>query len=296
MTIPIAQVIAEIQEEFGNHVDLSASGVHRLLQMPNRSILAAEEWEQEPQEVLITTPAEVTGTDAGLTQDSATVTTASAVAAWVGRFFRKGSNKEFFEITAQSAGVSITLELAWPFAAASSQAFTVFPRLITPHADAQDILEVWGDDRLESRSLVWLNDQDPARTDTSDMPEFWIPAQRSSRDVPRIEVYPRPSNAAVLRVVYTRSGVISGDGTIPIYPAHLLTLYGASACATRLFALTNEQSWRRIATEKFQQYKIELAEAIMQNRGRVQKKSKVLKPEMPFPTDYALTHDVWWNT
>ena len=295
MAVSIGQIEAEIIEEL-QHPELNQSVVRRLLQAANRIILAAEHWEQEPQEVAITLPAEATGTDAGVTLESATVTTGDAVAAWVGRSFRRGTDPFFYEITAQSAGVSITLELAWPLATATAQSFTVFPRLLTPHAAAAEIIEVWGEQRLEKRTLQWLNDHDPKRETTATVPQVWVPATRSSLDVPRIEVWPRPTTATPLRIFYERTGDISGDGILPIYPAHLLTLLGGSTCATRLFSRTNNATWFQVAQAKYQEYKIELQTAILQNRDRVQAQSKVQRADLYGPvTDFALDHDVWWG-
>lgn len=295
MTIPVSQIIAGIQEELGNHPELPDGVMRRMLDVANGIILSAEDWEQEPTEVVITIPAEVTGTDAGVTLDSATVTTADAVAAWVNRFFRRGSDEFFYEITAQSAGVSITIEEAWPLATATAQSFTIFPRLLTPASDARSILEVWGERRLEKRSLTWLNDHDADRSDTTDdVPQVWVPAQRSSQNVPRIEVWPRPTTATPLRIVYERSGALSGDGVSPIYPAHLLSLRGMVSALTRLAARTSEkQIWASMAAAKRTEYAAELKDAIYENRTRTQAKTKTTGSGVGVVTDFALDHDVW---
>lgn len=291
----LTEIETEITTLLGDHPDVPAATVRTLLQDANRTILAAERhWEQEPAEVIRTISAETTGTDAGVTNGSTTVTTADAVSAWAGSMFRRGTDSFFFEVSSVSAGVSIELELAWPAATASAQSFTIFQRYQILPADAREVYEVWSERQMEQRTLKWLNDRDPNRQDTSDVPEVWVYATRGATlGLPRIEIWPRPTTATTLRLVYSRTGELDADADIPIYPAHLLTALGTSNCMQRLFATTNEAQWARMATEKYAQYRDQLATAIQENRGRIQAKTKVKKIEGIVASDYALNHDVY---
>lgn len=284
-----------IKAGIGAPAQLSDADLNTIIEEVHFEIVDEHVWPSQRRDEIVSTTADRTGSDAGFTLGSTTVTSVSGPA--VGddpeKYLRRTGDNDFWRIASTSAGVSWTIESAWPKATSPSQNWTLFDRFYSPPGDPNTALReifqvIDGDEFLEERSLDWLNRRDPNRTNTGD-PIVWVssPAGVISEQQ-HFELWPRSITARPLRVWWKEEPIMSTDGSTAQYPYRLAVLRGSMRACQYMHGRTNGQGWLQLYATYASEYPAVL-EAAKRAADRIRGKSENVNEVRSQQVDGSIT-------
>ena len=215
-----------------------------------------------------------------------------------------GENNYFFAKRDNSSQVTLQdgsgTNVNWPRASGGSKTWRIFQ---TVYALASTLDWVWsltvGDDPMDEidGGLPALNDADPDRSTTDSVPSHWTHAGVDSLDKRRIEVWPVPTSAALMRGTALRRPPTLADVTTIDVPRALLVYWSAADACNMLAAKENDnETWKNLAL-----YYTREAERIFNEYGpvelaRLSPPSSLVRRRNRFSrrvgTDWEVTHQV----
>lgn len=255
-----ADILADVDNLCGNDPQLSDTEINTHIQLRYEEIYETFLWSKSLREFTLTLVAQTSSASTNTvtaTLGDGTVTSAGTpfTSGMAGRSIQIGSEPQRFEIDTFTSTAEIELgdgesaAATWPRATASSLTWRVFQTLYALPSTGDTLVSLSGDFPLEEldggRSM--LDTIDPDRSTSSDHPTSWCYAGVTSTAARRIEVWPVPTQARILRGQMGRSApTLVGTTTIDLNRG--LLVYATTAdCLNMLYAKTGDESYQKLA-------------------------------------------------
>lgn len=250
-------IVTDVTTLLGTDPHLSTAEIQTLVQLRYSHLYDTFLWSRRLRDFTISTVAQVSST----TSDTVTVTNASATVTSAGTPFTSamtdrqialGDMPGYLFLTYVSTS-EITLHdgegtaVTWPGDTESGVSWRIFNTLYSLPLDADAVLSIGSDIALVEvdGGRGTLDEWDPERETTADPVTHWCYAGVTGAAGRRkIEVWPTPSAARILRGQYARSVPTLGASTVIEFNRALLVYAAAADCLGMLYAKTGDESYK----------------------------------------------------
>src|SRR3990167_562329 len=255
-----ADISADVAALVGTDPQLSSAERTTLIQLRYEQIAETFLWSKSLREFTLTLVAQTSSTSSDTvtaTLSDGTVTSAGTpfTSGMAGRSIQIGSELQRFEIDTFTSTAEIELgdgesaAATWPRATASSLTWRVFQTIYALPATGDTLVSLAGDFVIAEMDggRPALDMIDPDRSTTSDHPTSWCYAGVNSSGARRIEVWPVPTQARILRGQMGRAAPTLAAGTAIDVNRGLLVFFAAADCLNMLYAKTGDESYQKLA-------------------------------------------------
>jgi hypothetical protein len=191
-----------------------------------RQVWSAVPWNFARQSDELPTVAPIESDSVTVTNGSATVTETTSDNKWtsavVGRHFRRGTDNEFYEITAYANNNPDTITLADNYigATGTSAAYSIFQYIYSLNDEVGRLEQVY--DLSHNRELIpvnitWINTAFASRL-TEGTPQYWAQIGADSNAIQRIALYPVPDDEYLIQYKYVQEAPYITGGAARLVP------------------------------------------------------------------------------
>jgi hypothetical protein len=217
-------------------------------------------------------------------------------AAMVGRQMRVHYDDSYFNISAYTSGVSITLEDWTGEVVAAGETFSIFQTVYPVNVKFGVVYDVIYQVPLAKKSQTYFDTLDPARTSTSSSPMWWAYAGQTSAGLVQVEVYPVPSAVISLRVNGKLKISTLADTDVPYLPENLIESHAMIDCYRMKELQQPKQGWGERMSAQVVIYQ-QLFSAFEDEDAQLDSHPDRVKDVMgtvPYPVDdnFWVSHDV----
>lgn len=222
---------------------LTTAEIGQLYNIAYREIVESHEWSARKGEALISTVDPYSDGTVAIATGGTTVTGTGTTftSGMVGRAIRIGSQPVLYTVDTFTSGTSLEIDVAWPFDAETEATYEIFQYVydvddaVGSVSVGQILLpsEQWS---ITERSLYWITQRDPLRTQTGGSARAYILHGVNSSGHQLIEFWPRFAAATSVRIpYYKRVDDLSGSDQ-PIIRGDVVEALATSYCFSTMFA------------------------------------------------------------
>lgn len=253
--IGLGTIRTRVQNLVGSHSSILVTEIDQIIQADHVTILNDNTWSERKTQGTITTVGPYTTGTVSIVNAAVTGLGTVFTQAMVNRWFRFGTQVQFFKITAVADATHLTIEQAVPEGSNGPGVYAIFQHVYTLPTDCERITSIVHQQRLREASYEDFDRLDPYRSTTATWPEAYCFREQDSAGTRQIELWPTPSTGVLLRMNYLRANTLSdARGGWPLYRTDVLVWKAAASCAYLLYAKTGDQAWIDLAKEYIAQY------------------------------------------